>query len=120
MTDEREGEIGDAFTGRFCATAPPVSPVVSVGALPERLPLATALATAPDVELRTKTRMWGYTVGRGLFGSWAFVVAYGAIGREPRRRTEWFDDVADLERRRRALLAVRERHGYVIFSATIA
>lgn len=120
MREDGEEKIPDAFTGRFCATAPPVSPVVLSGWLPESLPPATDLATPDDLELRTASRMWGCCARPGLFGEWALVVHYGAIGRKPRELVKWFSTRAALERRRRELLAVRRRHGYRVFWFAVA
>lgn len=72
-----------------------------------------------DVELRlvdparNRFRMYAVTECRTLFGEHALEIAWGRIGRPPRRRMETFGTHDELARRRRALLAVRRRHGYV-------
>jgi predicted DNA-binding WGR domain protein len=72
-----------------------------------------------DLELRlvdpakNRFRLYGMTEARTLFGEPCLLIAWGRIGRKLRRRTETFDDRELLERRWRALVARRRRHGYV-------
>lgn len=50
---------------------------------------------------------------RVLWGGVDLIVVWGRIGHEPRMRIERFGSDAELEARRRELLARRVRHGYV-------
>ena len=61
---------------------------------------------------RNRFRLYGMTETRTLFGEACLVIAWGRIGHRLRARTEVFADERALERRRRALLARRRRHGY--------
>ena len=71
-----------------------------------------------DVELRlvddkrNRRRFYGITETRSLFGEPCLWIAWGRIGSRIQRRTETFGDPLALDRRRRALLARRRRHGY--------
>jgi predicted DNA-binding WGR domain protein len=78
-----------------------------------------------DLELRlvdpdkNRYRLYGMTETRTLFGEPCLLIAWGRIGAPKlRRRTETFADACSLERRRRALLARRRRHGYAITQTT--
>ena len=72
-----------------------------------------------NVELRlvdpakNRFRLYGMTECRTLFGEACLIIAYGRIGHRLRKREEMFGDELALERRKRALLARRRRHGYV-------
>jgi predicted DNA-binding WGR domain protein len=74
---------------------------------------------AGDVELRlidpdtNKRRVWGCTGTRTLWGEPALFIAWGRLGRPMRRRLEVFGSTRELEARRRRLLGVRRRHGYL-------
>jgi predicted DNA-binding WGR domain protein len=73
-----------------------------------------------DLELRlvdpsrNRFRIYGLTECRTLFGELCLRIAWGRIGnRRLQERSETFADRVSLMRRRRELLARRERHGYV-------
>lgn len=73
-----------------------------------------------DIELRlvepskNRFRLYALSECRTLFGELCLRIVWGRIGnRRPRERSETFRDRDALERRRRELLALRMRHGYV-------
>ena len=76
-----------------------------------------------DLELRSidaarkRSRLYGMTACRTLFGEVALVIAWGRIGHRLQRRTEMFSDELALRRRRHALLMRRKRHGYALFTS---
>jgi predicted DNA-binding WGR domain protein len=73
-----------------------------------------------DVELRlvdasrNRFRIYGLTVCRTLFGDPCLRIVWGRLGqRRLRERSETFEDLAALDRRRDELLTRRRRHRYV-------
>lgn len=73
-----------------------------------------------DVELRSivpkdnRYRVYGLTEASTLFGEPCLIIAWGRLGQPLRRRTETFASEEARERRFRALLKRRMRHGYAV------
>jgi predicted DNA-binding WGR domain protein len=79
-------------------------------------PSSSALFADVELQLvdppRNRFRFYAVTETATLFEAHALAIAWGRIGGPMRRRLETFDSREALERRRRTLLATRERHGY--------
>lgn len=77
-------------------------------------PAAASAAPSGDIELRTPGgRVYGITEAPTLWTPHGLYIVWGRSGRPLRRRIETFDDRDALERRRRQLVKLRLRHGYV-------